>query len=271
MKSDVDARDAGRPLLEPDSGAGKPDARGAARRMATAPVVRTREHRVNMRVYRWVRLAVGALFKVFVGLRVRGRHNVPKAGPLLLVANHLTYLEPPLIGVVLPRRLTFLTRHDVFDVAWVGRFSRAVGMLPVSPSGPRNLDGIRLALQLLDRGEVVGIFPEGARSLTPGLLRANPGVALLAVRSGAPILPVAVTGTEQLDSVAHFLFARPRGVRVRVVIGEPFRPSVPKGKLDHQALADQIMVELAKLLPPAYRGAYADAVAIEDSRLQNPD
>ena len=262
MKPDVDAPDAGRPLIEPGPAAGKPDSRGAAGRTATAPVARRRrEHRVNMRVYRSVRLAVGALFKVCVGPRVSGRHNVPKAGPLLLVANHLTYLEPPLIGVVLPRRLTFLTLQEVFRVAWVGRFARAVGMLPVAPSGPRTLDGVRLALQLLEQGEVVGIFPEGTRSLTPGLLRANPGVALLAARSGVPILPVAVTGTERLDSVAHFLFARPRGARVRVVIGEPFRPRVPTGKVDHQALADQIMMELAKLLPPAYRGAYADVVA----------
>ena len=271
MKPNGDARDAGRQLLESEPSAGTPDIGDTARRMATAPVARPREHRVDMRTYRLVRLAVGALFKVFVGPRVRGRQNVPQTGPLLLVANHLSYLEPPLIGVVLPRRLTFLTRNDVFDVAWVGRFARAVGMLPVTPRGPRSRDAIRLALQLLEQGEVVGIFPEGTRSLTPGLLRANPGVALLAARSGAPILPVAVTGTERLDSVAHFLLARPRGARVRVVIGEPFRPRVPTGKLDHQALADQIMVELAKLLPPAYRGAYADAVAIEDSRLQNPD
>ena len=90
-------------------------------------------------------------------------------------------------------------------------------------------------------------------------------MALLAARSGAPILPVAVTGTERLDSVAHFLFARLRGARVRVVIGEPFRLRVPQGKIDHQALADQIMLELAKLLPPAYRGAYA--AAVEESQI----
>ena len=266
MKSDLDVRDGGHQPLASDAGGVKPDSPGAARRMAPAPVARRpREHRVNMRVYRWVRLAVSALFKVCVGLRVRGRQNVPQTGPLLLVVNHLTYLEPPLIGVVLPRRLTFLTLNEVFQVAWVGRFARTVGMVPVTPSGPRSLEGIRMALQLLDRGEVVGIFPEGTRSLTPGLLRANPGVALLAARSGVPILPVAVTGTERLDSVAHFLLARPRGARVRVAIGEPFRPHVPKGKIDHQALADQIMVELAKLLPPAYRGAYAAAVAVDDA------
>ena len=76
-----------------------------------------------------------------------------------------------------------------------------------------------------------------------------------------------VTGTERLDSVAHFLLARLRGARVRVVIGEPFRLRMPQGKIDHQALADQIMVELAKLLPPAYRGAYAEAVAVEESKI----
>ncbi len=198
-------------------------------------------------------------------LEVEGLEHLPAQGPVLLAGNHDSYWDPLVVGIAARgrREIRALAKSSLWKVKGMSRMLDAMGQIPIV-RGSGDVDALQRAISELRGGACVGIFPEGTRSLTPGLLRANPGVALLVARSGAPILPVAVTGTERLDSVAHFLFARPRGARVRVVIGEPFRPSVPTGKLDHQALADQIMVELAKLLPPAYRGAYAAADAVDD-------
>ena len=211
--------------------------------------------------YGLTRLVVAFLFKILVGPRVRGQRRVPRRGPLLVVANHLSYLEPPLLAVALPRRMTYPALYELLDLPWLGPFFRRLGALPVRRGGLHDLRSLRTVLDVLAQGEAVAIFPEGTRSVLPGLLRADPGVSLLAVRSGAPILPVAVTGTEELTSIGRILSARLRRTRVRVVIGEPFHPPAAPGKVDHRALADRIMLEVAKLLPPTYRGVYAAAVA----------
>lgn len=239
----------------------------ARERMARSRTLRAAERRKRLaqppdpRLYALARLLARLLFSLCVGPVVAGREHVPAAGPLLVVGNHLTFLEPPLLTAVVPRRMTFLALIDLFAIGWMAPFLRPLGALPVKQGGGRDLDALRAALEILRRGGAVTIFPEGTRSLGEGLMRANPGVALLALRSGAPVLPVAVVGTERIEAAGPFLTARLRGRRVRVVIGRPFHPAVGPGKPDHQAVADQIMGEVARLLPPAYRGAYADTIA----------
>ena len=245
---------------------------------AAAPVVRTskalaraeeRKRRAqppDPRLYLLARLLMRLLFGLAIGPEVVGRENVPRTGPLLVVGNHLSYLEPPLITGVLPRRITFLALYELFAIWWLAPVLRLLGALPVKRGGTRDLDALRAAIELLGRGEAVGIFPEGARSVQAGMLRGNPGVSLLALRSGAAILPVAVTGTERLEAVGPFLLARLRRGRVRVVIGPAFRPDIGPGRPDHQAIADQIMGEIAALLPAEYRGVYGAQSAERGTR-----
>ncbi len=206
--------------------------------------------------YLAVRVLARLVFGGLLGPEIVGREHVPRRGPLLVVANHLSYLEPPLIVAAVPRRITFLALYELFEIPWLAPLSRLMGALPVKRGGTRDLDAIRAALDLLERGAAVGIFPEGTRSIRPGLLRGNPGVSLLALRSRAPILPVAVTGTERLEAAVPFLTARLRRPRVRVVIGRPFHLDPGPGRPDHQAVADRIMAEIAALLPPDYQGFY---------------
>jgi 1-acyl-sn-glycerol-3-phosphate acyltransferase len=227
--------------------------------LARAEERKRRAEPADARTYAFARVVLRLLFGLCVGPEIVGRENVPRRGPLLVVGNHLSFLEPPLMTVAVPRRITYLALYELFDIGWLAPALRVMGALPVKRGGARDLDALRAALHLLERDEAVGIFPEGERSIQAGLLRANPGVSLLVTRSGATILPVAITGTERLTSIPALLLARLRRRRVRIVIGRPFRPTVAGARPDHQALADEIMGEVAALLPPAYRGAYADA------------
>ena len=268
MREGVEGRAAGQGGLAGNTAGdspGEPNALAGARVPAPLRERKRRSATAHWETYGLTRLVVALLFKVLVGPRVRGQRRVPRRGPLLVVANHLSYLEPPLLAVALPRRMTYPALYELLELPWLGPFFRRLGALPVRRGGLHDLRSLRTVLDVLAQGEAVAIFPEGTRSLAPGLLRADPGVSLLAVRSGAPILPVAVTGTEELTSIGRILSARLRRTRVRVVVGEPFHLPAAPGKVDHRALADRIMLEVAKLLPPAYRGVYAQGVAADEA------
>jgi 1-acyl-sn-glycerol-3-phosphate acyltransferase len=212
----------------------------------------------DARTYALARVLGKVVFGVCTGEEVRGLENVPREGPLLIVANHLSYLEPPLIATAISRRITFLAGHELYEIDWLSRVLRTLGALPVRRGGARDLDAIRAAVELLKRGEAVGIFPEGGISERPSLIRAKPGISLLAHRTGAPILPIGISGTERLSSVRPFLTARLGRPRVRVTIGKPFLPNFGPGRPDHQAVADEVMEQIAALLPEGYRGEYRD-------------
>jgi 1-acyl-sn-glycerol-3-phosphate acyltransferase len=237
----------------------KPQGRGASlieRSLAEAEERKRRAVPPDARTYALAQFAGRAIFGACVGPRVVGLEHVPREGPLLVVANHLSYLEPPLIGTVIPRRITFLALHELFEIRWLAVVLRAMSALAVKRGGARDLDAIKAALELLKHGEAVAIFPEGQRSITPGLLRANPGISLLSYRSGAPILPIGITGTEHLEGTQRFMTGRFRRQRVQMVIGKPFCPDFSDGRPDHQAVADAVMRRVAELMPERYRGEY---------------
>lgn len=254
-----DGDKAGTPVTET-----KPQGRGASlieRTLAEAEERKRQAKPPDARTYGLAQLTGKAIFGACVGPRVIGLEHVPREGPLLVVANHLSYLEPPLICTMIPRRITFLALHELFEIPWMAIMLRAMSALAVKRGGARDLDAIRAALELLKHGEAVAIFPEGQRSITPGLLRGNPGISLLAHRSGAPILPIGIIGTERLEVVRRFAFGRFQRPRVRMVIGQPFRPDFSNGRPDHQAIADEVMCRVAELLPESYRGEYRLRIA----------
>ncbi len=191
--------------------------------------------------------------------------GLPREGPLIIASNHLSNADPPLIASwltpALGRAVHWMAKQEALDWPIAGTFLRANGAFGIR-RGAADTEAFRLAKRVLDDGRVLGTFPEGRRSHSGGLERGKEGVALLAIRSGAPILPVAVWGTERLWPVGS-TFPRPGG-RVHLRVGEPFvleRRTVDGKREDLQAVADRLMRGIAVLLPPEYRGVYAEGVA----------
>ncbi|WP_432493195.1 lysophospholipid acyltransferase family protein [Kineococcus gypseus] len=195
---------------------------------------------------------------------VRGAEHVPASGPAVLASNHLSYADPVLLPTVLRRRVTFIAKAEMFTGSGVrgrlfGGFLRGIGQLPVDRSGGRASSGaIDAALGVLARGELLGIYPEGTRSPDGRLYRGRTGVARIALRSGAPVLPVAVVGTGELMPRGRLL---PRVRRVGVVIGEPMDFSRYAGRADDQfvlrSVTDEVMAAVQRLSHQEYVDAYA--------------
>ena len=201
------------------------------------------------------------VLRLLASVRVEGLENVPRSGPLIVVANHLSNTDPPLVvGWLTPavgRQMHILAKQSIF-VGPLGWFLRSQGVTPVRAGGS-DIDAFRAARAILDRGEVLCIFPEGTRSHTGELGQPKPGVAMLATRSGVPILPVGISGTDR------FLGRGQRVPRLRsrivVRVGRPFVLEVDEAlprRTALEAATDQIMRAVATLIEPRHRGRFGD-------------
>ncbi len=229
---------------------------------------------VKVLLFHLARPVLLPVLRLLVGLRVEGLEHVPAKGPVLMVANHLHNADPVLLMAAFPRPIRFMAKKELFEVPVIGWIVRQAGAFPVDRSSPvREVRTLHRTERLLARGMIVGIFPEGMRSVTGGLQEAHPGVAMLALHSGAPILPTAIFGTEVLPFNGRK--GRRRGTgrpRVTVRIGVPFhlQPiAAPHRHEEFAELTDEIMMKIARLLPPRYRGIYAERVeATQISQVQ---
>jgi 1-acyl-sn-glycerol-3-phosphate acyltransferase len=192
-------------------------------------------------------------------IRVTGLENVPVQGPLVLVSNHLNDADPGIIATNFPRHVIYLAKVELFRIPVLGWFMRSYGALPVRRN-EADLGALRRANEALEAGQVVCIFPEGTRSAGNARMReAWPGAALIAQRANAPVLPVALTGSQHLALPKMFL--KPfRRYNVEMRIGEPFLLAKP-ARLNSEAAREGtrvIMEHIAALLPPSYRGYYGE-------------
>jgi len=181
--------------------------------------------------------------------------KVPAVGPLILVTNHVGFLEIPVLHSRLrPRRVVGLAKAESWRNPLLGWLFDLWGAIPVKRGEP-DLAALRKCLDFLRDGGILVVAPEGTRSRHGCLQRGHSGVVTLALRSGAPILPLAFCGGEALKRNAK----RFRRTPFHIMVGEPFHLSV-EGRVTQavrQDLTDNIMYKLAALLPPAYRGQYA--------------
>jgi 1-acyl-sn-glycerol-3-phosphate acyltransferase len=159
-----------------------------------------------------------AFFKLSVRCRISGQANIPAAGPLLLVFNHLAHLDGPLILALMPFEVEGVGLSDLYRVPITGQLLRLYGIIPVHRD-QYDRAVLRRSLWVLAEGKVLALAPEARQSPTCSLERGRSGAAYLALRSGAPLLPIGITGTETIYS-AWRQFKRPR---LTVNIGAPFR------------------------------------------------
>jgi 1-acyl-sn-glycerol-3-phosphate acyltransferase len=201
------------------------------------------------------------LLKAIIRLEKRGKENLPSNGPIIAVCNHI-HLSDPIIHIVsiLPRDSIFMAKEELFrfwPMPFFAILMRIADALRVPRRGTdeERREVIQKALAVLAEGHVLGIYPEGTRSTTGQLNLAHPGTARLALRSGVPLIPISIHGTEKLKGIGWL--TRPKVV---VTFGKPFQ--LPK--LDRepsftkiQELSNLIMQQLCNVLPPEYHGKYS--------------
>lgn len=207
--------------------------------------------------YKAVSLICRASLRGFFGrgLQLDSMSKFPDEGPLLVVCNHLSNIDPWIFGGFGPGALYCMSKRELFSNPVVSWILAGCNCFPVD-RGAADRRALRTALDVLSRRGRLLIFLEGTRSATPGMRRAEAGVGFLARRSGASILPVGVWGTEAALPRGHRL---PRRVPIRLRLGPVFQlpERLPGERRDDQAVADLIGSRIAELLPPAYRGVYA--------------
>ncbi|GAA2642433.1 lysophospholipid acyltransferase family protein [Streptomyces vastus] len=219
-------------------------------------------------IYGAMKFSIGGPLKLAFRPWVEGLEHVPADGPAILASNHLSFSDSFFLPAVLDRKVTFIAKAEYFTTPGIkGRmtaaFFKGVGQLPVDRSGARGAGeaAIKSGLDVLGRGELFGLYPEGTRSPDGRLYRGKPGgLARVALASGAPVIPVAMIDTEKIQPPGKVV---PKLMRPGIRIGKPLDFSRYQG-MEHdrfvlRALTDEVMYEIMKLSGQEYVDIYATA------------
>ncbi len=189
---------------------------------------------LNRAWYQFWRHVLQVVAVLVYRVRYSGRENIPAAGGVLVVSNHQSHFDPPLVGIGCPRQMNYVARETLFDFRPFGWILKSVGGVPIDRDG-FGLRGIKESLKLLKRGEMVLIFPEGTRSSNGEIGRFRPGFTTLAARSNAAILPVAVEGAFRVwPRTKRF----PGLGKIRVHYGKPIPHAEIAGRDEREVLAE---------------------------------
>jgi len=196
----------------------------------------------------WVlKIILTPVFRVFFRVRTEGTHLVPRKGPVILASNHQSFIDSLFLPLVVRRRVTFVAKAEYFESWKTAWFFRSVGMIPLKRGGgPASARALAAAKEVLDGGGVLGIYPEGTRSLDGRLYKGHTGVARLSMQCNAPVVPVAQFGTAEVQPIGAMWpkFFR----RIKVRMGPPLRwqaASEDSGAL--RQFTDEIMAAIAVL------------------------
>src|SRR5919108_5256603 len=207
-----------------------------------------------MTLYDVVKPVAMVVMKVLFRVEAHGTEHVPASGAVVLVANHSSFLDPPLVGGVAPRPLTFLAKAELFDVPGLGPLIRRLNAKPLKREGA-DTTALRTAHRVLQDGGALLVFPEGTRG-DEGVLRpAKPGAALLAMQTGAPVVPVYISGSGAAWPRGRRL---PRPAKGVVTFGAPLsftRATGADRKEQYEEASRRMMAAIARLREEAVRGA----------------
>lgn len=201
---------------------------------------------------------IAVLVRILYRYRTTGRENFPRSGPVIVAVNHLHLLDPLVAAPAVTRKIMTLAAGKWRRNWGVSLFLKAAGVIFVR-RGEADREALRACLDVLAQGGALALAPEGTRSKTGGLQRGKPGIAYIAWRTNAPIVPLAFWGVEQIGK-----WKKLKRPTCQVAIGKPFRlpPSKqrPSGE-QLQQYADLVMMRIGQLLPAEYRGVYAERIA----------
>lgn len=215
-------------------------------------------------LYHAIRFFSIFVFHTFSRLRLIGRYNVPAQGAFIIASNHLSWTDIPLIPLHLRRKVVYMAKEEYFysRLAWLVRF---LGAFPVK-RGEGDRQALRTAEEQLKKGNILVIFPEGTRSRSRTMAQAHAGMGMIALRTGVPVVPVAIWGSENS--------LKKPGARVTISYGQPMILK-PKGKKvtreDINEATDQVMRKIAELMPPEYRGVYGETNQVTPDKSEKMD
>jgi 1-acyl-sn-glycerol-3-phosphate acyltransferase len=189
--------------------------------------------------------------------KVEGRKNIPLTGSLILATNHVHLLDPFFLLFSSPRWINFMAKEELFRSPFLRPWLHWAGTIPIHRRGKVSdkQKMLKSARDALEKGLILGMFPEGGRSRDGKLRKAKPGSAVIASKTNVPIIPIGIAGTDKIEGIS-WLWKRPHIV---INIGKPFKLPPNNGKMSKsqmQLLTTQLMKEIAALLPLEYQGDY---------------
>ncbi len=214
----------------------------------------------------WLTLCaiVRGIFSLALNTQLVGRQNMPKKGPFIIAANHLSWTDVPLVPAYFSSQVVYIAKEQLFfgKFGWLVRF---LGGIPVK-RGEADRQLLRACDELLKNGKILAIFPEGTRSRTRSMNHAHAGMGMIALRAGVPVVPVAIYGSEH--ALKRF---RPR---VTIVCGEPIILQARGAKITKEDIKDAtetVMRRIAEMLPESYRGIYGNEESAQVATGETPE
>lgn len=195
-----------------------------------------------MWLYSFAKALVRPLYSILYRIQVEGLENVPKEGGVILCGNHFHVNDPIIVGICVPRKVAFMAKQELFTVPVLRTIIRGLGAFPVKRGHPDRA-ALRHAMEVLKSGRCFGIFPEGTRNRSGKLAKAEPGTAYFALKTGATVIPVGITGTYKLFSPVRVRFGPPVDL-------SPYRSAKLTSEV-LEAAGELIMAGIgAQLVPP---------------------
>jgi 1-acyl-sn-glycerol-3-phosphate acyltransferase len=219
---------------------------------------------------RFINGTIKGLMQIVCRIDAEQLARVSDKGPLIVMSNHINFLEPPVYYTnLIPRPMAFFAKAESWDMKLMGKLFDMWGGIPIK-RGTADIGAIRLGLKALEDGDILAVAPEGTRS-EDGILQVGlPGVVIMALRSGAPLLPTACFGHEKFKEN----ITRLRRTDFIIRVGQPFTLQAgdePVTSEVRQKMTDEIMYQIAALLPPFYRGVYTDLAHATETYLRFSD